>query len=146
MLIEAIAIGLVYGFFLFEWSGLVAGGLIAPGYFAMYFSQPGVIAACLAAALGTMLAVRALSWVTVLYGRRRFLLSVLIGFALQWSASAALLGVDLAQGRLEVVGYVIPGLVANEMDRQGIGRTLLALLLVSCLVYLTMRGLQWYRA
>ena len=28
MIIEAIAIGLVYGFFLFEWTGLVAGGLV----------------------------------------------------------------------------------------------------------------------
>ena len=34
MLIESIALGLVYGFFLFEWSGIVAGGLIAPGYMA----------------------------------------------------------------------------------------------------------------
>ena len=38
MLVEAIAIGLVLGFFLFEWTGLVAGGLIAPGYFALSLS------------------------------------------------------------------------------------------------------------
>lgn len=146
MLIEAIAIGLVYGFFLFEWLGLVAGGLVAPGYFAIYFTQPRVIALCLGTALLTMFVVRALACVAVLYGRRRFILCILVGFALQWTFSAALMSSELARGRLDVVGYVIPGLVAHEMDRQGIGQTLLPLLLLSCLVYLSLRGLQWYHA
>lgn len=146
MLIEAIAIGLVYGFFFFEWTGLVAGGLIAPGYFALAFDRPWAIALCLLTALITMAGVRALSFVTILYGRRRFILSILVAFALQWSVGAMVMGTELAQGRVEVVGYIIPGLVAHEMDRQGIGLTLLALLVLSCLVFLSMRGLAWLRA
>lgn len=146
MLIEAIGIGLVYGFLLFEWTGLVAGGLIAPGYFALALDQPWAVATCLATALATMVLVRALSFATLLYGRRRFILCVLAAFALQWTAGAAIMGSELAQGRVEVVGYIIPGLVAHEMDRQGVGRTLLALLVLSCLVFLTLRGLAWLRA
>ena len=145
MLIEAIAIGLAYGFFFFEWTGIVAGGLIAPGYFAMAFDQPWAIALCLLTALVTMGLVRALSFATILYGRRRFILSVLVAFALQWSVGAMVMGTELAQGRVEVVGYIIPGLVAHEMDRQGIGLTLLALLVLSCLVFLSLRGLAWLR-
>jgi poly-gamma-glutamate biosynthesis protein PgsC/CapC len=145
MLIEAIAIGLVYSFFFFEWTGLVAGGLIAPGYFALAFDQPWAIALCLLTALVTMMVVRVLSFVTILYGRRRFILSVLVAFALQWSVGAMVMGTELAQGRVEVVGYIIPGLVAHEMDRQGIGLTLLALLVLSCLVFLSLRGLAWFR-
>ncbi len=146
MLVEAIAIGLVYGFLYFEGTGLVAGGLIAPGYFAVSFDQPWTIALCLATALATMLAVRAISFVTILYGRRRFIVSVLLAFALQWTLGEALVGGALAPGRLEVVGYVIPGLVAHEMDRQGVGATLLSLLLLSCLVFLSLKGLAWWRA
>ena len=143
MLIEAIAIGLVYGFFFFECTGLVAGGLIAPGYFALAFDQPWAIALCLLSAFATMAVVRSISFVTILYGRRRFIISVLVAFALQWSIGAMAMGTTLAQGRLDVVGYIIPGLVAHEMDRQGIGLTLLALLVLSCLVFLSLKGLAW---
>lgn len=146
MLIEAIAIGLVYGFFFFEWTGLVAGGLIAPGYFALAFDQPWAIGLCLLTGMAAMALVRVLSFVTNLYGRRRFILSILVAFALQWSAGAMVMGTELAQGRVEVVGYIIPGLVAHEMDRQGIGLTLVSLLILSCLVFLSLRGLAWLRA
>lgn len=145
MLIEAIAVGLLLSFILFEATGLVAGGLIAPGYFALYFDQPLVIALCLAAALATMFIVRCLACLTILYGRRRFIVCVLVAFALQWSLGALLMGSELGQGRVEVVGYIIPGLVANEMDRQGVGKTLLALLLLSALTFLCLRGLAWLR-
>lgn len=145
MLIEAIAIGLVYGFFFFEWTGLVAGGLIAPGYFALAFNQPWTVMVCLVVALMTLVLVRVFSAVTILYGRRRFIVSVLIAFALQWSVGAMIIGTELAQGRVEVVGYIIPGLVAHEMDRQGMGLTLLTLLVLSCLVFLSLQGLAWIR-
>lgn len=145
MLIEAVAIGLVYSFFLFEAFGVVGGGLIAPGYFALYLDQPVAIALCLGTAVATMLLIRALSYFAVIYGRRRFMLCVLLAFALQWTAASIFLGSELAQGRIEVIGYIIPGLVAHEMERQGIGLTLVALLLLTSLVYITILGLRCLR-
>ena len=138
MLVEAIAIGLVLGFFLFEWTGLVAGGLIAPGYFALSLERPGTMALCLGVALCTMLFMRLLSRFCLLYGRRRFILCVLVGFTLQWTLGAAIMGTDAALGRVETVSYIIPGLVAHEMDRQGVCSTLLALLVLTCAVRLVM--------
>ena len=82
-----------------------------------------------------MLVVRSLAFVSILYGRRRFLVSVLVAFALQWSFMALFMATQMGQGRLEVVGYIIPGLVANEMDRQGIPQTLLALGTLSTAVF-----------
>lgn len=142
MLVQAIAIGLVYGFFLFEWLGIVAGGLIAPGYLALSFDKPFIIAICIGVAIATMLLVRLLSSAAILYGRRRFIVCVLIAFALQWTAVSALMGSELGAGRVEVVGYIIPGLLANEMERQGAGRTLLALLLLSVAVRLTLMAME----
>ena len=142
MLVQAIAIGLVYGFFLFEWLGIVAGGLIAPGYLALSFDKPFIIAICIGVAIATMLLVRLLSSAAILYGRRRFIVCVLIAFALQWTAVFALMGSELGAGRVEVVGYIIPGLLANEMERQGAGRTLLALLLLSAAVRLTLMAME----
>ncbi|WP_316862201.1 poly-gamma-glutamate biosynthesis protein PgsC [uncultured Cohaesibacter sp.] len=143
MLVQSIAIALVYGFFLFEMTGLTAGGLIAPGYFGLSFDQPWLIGLCLLTAFSTMLLTRCLSYVTILYGRRRFLVSVLMGFALQWVLLSLFMGTELGQGRIEVVGYIIPGLVASEMDRQGPLPTLLALLVLSTLVFLSMKLLLW---
>ena len=142
MLVQAIAIGLVYGFILFEWLGLVAGGLIAPGYLALSFDKPLVIALCIGTAFASMLFVRALSCIVILYGRRRFIVSILVAFALQWTLGAALMGTELGAGRVEVVGYIIPGLLASEMERQGAGRTLLALLLLSSAVRITLLLLE----
>ena len=146
MLIHAIAISLVLGFFFFEWTGLVGGGLVAPGYFALYFERPDMIALCLGVATLTMLLVRTLSHICILYGRRRFILCILTGFVLQWLLSAAFIDADLSHRRLDAVGYIIPGLVANEMERQGVGATLAALLALSAGVRLILELLKMLSA
>jgi gamma-polyglutamate biosynthesis protein CapC len=138
MLIESIALGLVYGFALFEWTGIVAGGLVAPGYMALYFNDPVSIAVCLATALLTLGIVRILSSYCILYGRRRFIVCVLIAFFLQWTVVGGLMDAEFARGTLDLIGFIIPGLLANEMQRQGIGVTLAALLVLSGLVWITM--------
>ena len=142
MLVEAIALSLVLGFVLFEITGLTAGGLIAPGYFALTFDQPVVIATCLVTALLTAAAVRGLAFFTILYGRRRFIVAVLVAFALQWTLTSSVMSSEIGGGRLEVVGFIIPGLVASEMDRQGATPTLLALLATSGRVFLAQKVLH----
>lgn len=139
LLAYSIAIGLVLGFILFELTGLVAGGLVTPGYFALYFDQPWLMVQALAAALAALLLLRLLSRFTVLYGRRRFIVAILLGFALQWMVGALFWGAALAATRIDALGYIIPGILANEMDRQGLAKSLMALLLVSCLVRLVLR-------
>ena len=139
MLVESLAISLVMGFILFETTGLTAGGLIAPGYFGLTFDQPWLISISLGTSVVTMFTVRGLAFVTVLYGRRRFLVSVLLAFAVQWTFMALFMATEMAQGRLDVVGYIIPGLVASEMDRQGLFITLLALGALSTGVFLIMK-------
>ena len=144
MLIESIAFGLIYGFILFEWSGLVAGGLIAPGYLALYFDNPWAIATCIGTALATYAVVRFLSGYCLLYGRRRFIVCVLIAFFLEWFIVGELMQADFARGSLNLIGFIIPGLLANEMQRQGVGVTLLALGVLSSLVWLTLKLMAFY--
>lgn len=134
LLTQSVALGLLIGFLCFELTGIVAGGLVTPGYIALYFDQPFTIVRILLVALSTMASVRLLGFVTILYGRRRFVLTVLIGFALNWSSTALLWGGALAQTRVDALGFVIPGLLAHEMERQGLGRTLVLLFIVSAVV------------
>ncbi|MDR1827871.1 MAG: poly-gamma-glutamate biosynthesis protein PgsC [Methylobacteriaceae bacterium] len=139
LLTQAIALSLLIGFAGFELTGLVAGGLVTPGYFALYFDQPMLIVQSLCVAVATMAGVRACSAVTLLYGRRRFILTVLLGFALQWSSISLFWGAALAETRIDALGFIIPGLLAHEMERQGIGKTVVLLFVVSALVRVVLR-------
>ena len=37
---------------------------------------------------------------------------------------------------LRIIGYIIPGLIANDMEKQGIVKTILSLLAISSIIYL----------
>jgi poly-gamma-glutamate biosynthesis protein PgsC/CapC len=137
-LIEAIAIGLIAGFILYEWIGLSPGGFVVPGYVALFLDRPGVLAATAVASLLAWGAVRGLSRWLVLYGRRRFMLMVLAGFACQWLVERGLGYLSATMPRAEVIGFIIPGLIANEVDRQGVTPTFAALAVLAVFVRLVL--------
>jgi gamma-polyglutamate biosynthesis protein CapC len=116
-----LAISLLYS----ELFGVTPGGIIVPGYLALAIPEPITVALTFGVALLTFFIVRVLATIAVVYGRRRTVLSILIGFLLGSLARAAVgAGTPLAPFDLDVVGYVIPGLLAIWMDRQGVVATL----------------------
>lgn len=139
LLVVSIGVGLAVSLLYSEWVGLAPGGLIVPGYFAVYLAAPRFILTTLAAAALTFLIVRALSTVIIVYGRRRTVLMILTGY-LCGTAPAFLLGAvpHAAGGELAIVGYIIPGLIAIWMDRQGPVETVASLMIVSVLVRLVL--------
>lgn len=126
---SAIAMGLVVGLLFSEAFGMTAGGMIVPGYFAVFLDDPLAIALTVGAALITFVLVRTVSRFAVVYGRRRIVITLLIGFlvgmlirsapALAGSANALPSG-----GEPLVIGFIIPGLIALWIDRQGLVETL----------------------
>ena len=136
MIIEALFIGLVVGFFFYEATGVSPGGVVAPGYFALFVHQPERMLGTIIIALLVWGALELLSPRLILFGRRRLLLALLIGFSAkllfeQWVIPAT--GLEL---NIRAIGYLIPGLVANEMSRQRVFPTLAALTTVTILVYM----------
>ena len=146
MLIESIAIGLVFGFFFYEWIGFSAGGFVVPGYIALYWDRPWMIASTLAISLVAYGLVRWLSHVTILYGRRRFIVVILVGFVIQWLFRELIVRTHFVPMELDPIGYIIPGLIANEMERQRIVPTVLSLVVVSVLVRLALIVLGFLRS
>ena len=136
LLTESIAIGLLLGFFCYEWIGLSAGGFVVPGYIALYWDRPLMVAATLALALMVHLAVEGVSHIAIVYGRRRFMLALLIGFAGQWLLEAAALRTGMIPMEMDAIGYIIPGLIANEMSRQRVIPTVCMLVALSIAVRL----------
>ena len=138
----AIGLGMVISLFLTETLGVMAGGIIVPGYFALYLHNPIKIIATLAISIVAYLIVYLLSKFILIYGRRRLILSLLIGFFLGYILRIILDSTGISQNNnwieLEYIGYIIPGLIASWMDRQGILRTTSVVLIVASIVNLIM--------
>ena len=175
LLALSIGIGLVVSLMFSELLGLAAGGLVVPGYIALYLGRPLDVAATLAAALLAFFLVRILSTFVIVYGRRRTALMILVGYAAGVLIDAAIAAaleasveplavhtptVETAIGAIAstpaaieigVIGYIVPGLIAIWLDRQGLVPTLAALVTSAVVVRLILiltvpEELQWFEA
>ena len=140
MIYEAIGLGLLTSLVLSEALGLVAGGLIVPGYVALYLHDPLRVLGTLLAGIVTMVIVRAIGRLILLYGRRTMVFCVVVGFVVGYS-TRFLLVVDtpgVQASMIQAIGYIIPGLVAYWMVRQGIVETVCTIMMSSILVRLAL--------
>jgi len=125
ILTEAVALGLVFSLYSSEILGFVAGGLVVPGYFVVISSKPTVFLATLAASFLAYFLLRLLSSQMLLYGRRRLLVAVLLGFLFSYlSKQLVFIYPSPLLFKLQAFGFVIPGLLAYWMDKQGVLPTL----------------------
>jgi poly-gamma-glutamate biosynthesis protein PgsC/CapC len=139
MIVTSFALGIAFGFLFFELTGLAAGGIIVPGYIALFVNEPSRILATLAVALVAYLIVEQLARYLVVFGRRRFLLMILVAFTLRLLLEESRMILPESGFDMQAIGYIIPGLIANEFYRQGILRTTAALTVVSVLVWLVLQ-------
>lgn len=138
----AIGLGLTLSLVVSEVFGLASAGLVVPGYVALYLDQPWRVAATFLVALATWAAVRhGLGRLVILYGRRRFGVTVLTGFLLNAALDQALFALPPAAGGLRAIGYIVPGLIANTALQQGVPVTVGVTLLVAACVRLILMGL-----
>ncbi len=135
MIVTSFALGIAVGFIFFEIFGLTAGGVIVPGYLALYMHEPLSILLTIFISFITFHFVMFLSRYLVIFGRRRFLLMVLCGFLIRSIFDFSHIFQTNTELELQVIGYIIPGLIANEFARQGIVRTISAIVTVSIFVY-----------
>jgi poly-gamma-glutamate biosynthesis protein PgsC/CapC len=134
----SIGIGLIVGFIFTELTGLYAGGLVVPGYLALYLDQPLRILATFLVALLAYGIVWVISNFLAIYGRRRFMACVIVGFWLGWLLNRTGMSITPGGPQLRAIGYIIPGLIANDIARQGAARTFLSVLVVAAVVRLLM--------
>lgn len=134
--------GIVLGLIFTELTGLSPGGIIVPGYVALFINRPLEILITGIAAAAVMLAVKLASRLFFIFGRRRYVLCLLSGVLLKLGIeycargfSSVLPAFDSING-IRLIGWLIPGIIANDMYKQGIPRTLLGSATVTALVYL----------
>ena len=127
-----IGIGMVLSLFLTETLGVTAGGIIVPGYIAMNLENPERLVITFGISIITFLLIKLLSQYIMVYGKRRLVLALLIGFLLGYlTRSENNLVSSLTELDFVVIGNIIPGLIANWMDRQGVLRTFCTVLITA---------------
>lgn len=136
MIIELFLAGLIIGFLFYELTGYSAGGIIAPAYFALSVHAPLRIASTLLAAVIVWGAVILLSRAFIIFGRRRLMIAIILGFCVKLLLESIFEASNLTFYDLSIVGYIIPGLIASEMVRQKPLPTAGAIAIVTTLVFL----------
>jgi len=122
-----------------ELLGASAGGIVVPGYIALYLDKPLQILGTLVISLLTWGIIRIISNFTLLFGKRRMVLSILIGFILGWlSRILVVQDITIHQLQMQSIGYIIPGLIANWFERQGFWKTLSSMGIAAIVVRLAL--------
>ena len=139
-------IGILVSLFVTETTGFSPGGVVTAGYLALFALQPVWLAGTLAVALVTWGVVRLLGRRLLLYGRRLFAMHLLTGMMLGQALMLAGRGLTHWDWGISVIGWIIPGLLSRDFDRQGLGPTVavtaLSVVLIR-LVALLGDGLLW---
>lgn len=136
LLPEAIGVGLVVSLLFTELFGLAAGGMVVPGYIALFLTDPLSVAATLLAGVVTYMGVHALKSVVILYGRRLTAVAILLGYLVGLAGRAVTGGNMAGLGEFDFIGFIIPGLIAIWINRQGMVETLTSIVTVAAVARL----------
>jgi len=131
-----LAVGLTASLALAEILSIAPGGYIVPGYLALNLDQPARVVATIGVALATFLLMKLLGRFLILYGMRRFVLYLLVGFGL--GILYATLVAEHAHTPIQAIGFLVPGLMASWLDRQGVAVTLGSMITVVILARLAL--------
>ena len=137
MLHKAIGISIILGFLFSEFLGIATGGLVSAGYMAFFMATPARIISTLVLSMVIYFLTILLQKFIIIYGRRRFMVVVLLSLIGTWlveqvfSKYLGFIGQDV-----RMVGFIIPGLIANDMLKQGVVKTLAAVTILSAIIRL----------
>jgi len=131
----SIGLGIVLSLLLSETLGVTAGGIIVPGYISLYLHHPLQVIITFIVAILVWGIIQWVGKITFLYGKRRMVLALILGFFFGF-ISRNYFYFPSEFGQLAVIGNIIPGLIANWMDRQGVIKTVAVVLITAVLVKL----------
>jgi len=130
IVLAGVALSLIFS----ELTGLSPAGLVVPGYIALSLQTPQRVVYTLALAFAAWGIAKILARFMILYGRRRFAVLILLAFTVDLAVtSLGILSYDPG-----VIGVLVPGIIAQEMEKQGVLKSLLSLGVVVGILVLVM--------
>ena len=139
----SIGLGIILSLVLSETLGVTAGGIIVPGYISLYLHHPIQVLVTFGVAILVWAIIQGMGKVMFLYGKRRIVLALILGFFFGYISRNFIFFMPEEIGSVAVIGNIIPGLIANWMDRQGVVRTISVVILTAVLVKLAIIGRKW---
>jgi poly-gamma-glutamate biosynthesis protein PgsC/CapC len=135
MNLETIFIGIVVALLYTEFMGFYPGGIIVPAFIALSLDRPSRALVTLLTACLSLLVYKLISRYFILFGKRRFVIMILLGGF--WAQLWLILSPSFFSGSPEfrAVGLIIPGLLANNLERQKFLPTLASLVTVVVITY-----------
>jgi poly-gamma-glutamate biosynthesis protein PgsC/CapC len=124
-----LAIGIVFSLFYSRRTGWTSGGLVSPGLLAAQAADPLRFAALLALSVVLSAILRFLTKAFSLYGRERVGAALLLTLALRVALRVVFhweTGIDALW-----IGWIAPGLIAADVERQGMTMTLASVISVT---------------
>ena len=131
---EVVLAGVAVSLLFSEFTGLSPAGLVVPGYIALSLQTPVRVVYTLLIALIAWGVARVLSRWMILYGRRRFAVLILLSFLI----NALIVRSGLLPYDPGMIGVLVPGIIANEVEKQGALKSLLSLAVVVGVLVLLM--------
>ena len=134
----SIGLGMVLSLLLTEIIGLTAGGIIVPGWVALHLHNPLSVFVTFIIAFIVFIIVEVSSKFMFIYGKRRLVISLLLGFIMGLIFNTYFSIFISNKFSLEIysIGFIIPGMIANWMSRQGVLRTITIIFITSPIVQL----------
>jgi len=128
-------LGLLISLLFLGITGLYPGGIIVPSYLVLFIDHPLRLAVTLIAAVLTLLCFRLASRYLIIFGTRRYVFMILVAGV--WTSTSILLLPAYFPESMEfrVIGWIIPGLIANHFERQGVLITTASILTVTVSTY-----------
>ena len=129
-------IGILISIIFYELTDISPGGIIVPGILVMYFDSIERIIYTIIIAFITFLIVKLLSKYLLVFGKRRFVLMIIVSMTLNIILELIMGALSVNLLSISIVGYTIAGLIANDFYKQGVKKTLPALTICVCLLEL----------
>ena len=129
-------VGIVISLLYAEKAGVLPGGIIVPAYLALIFDQPFFIMAIFfISTLIYFFVVHVLSRITILYGRRKFAAMLLTGVVLKLTFDYFYPIIPFEIYELRGIGVIVPGLIANSFQKQGVVITVTSTMILSGITF-----------
>ena len=144
MIYETLLIGIIVAIIYTEILETYPGGIIVPAYVALHLDDPLRVVITVSIAFLSLIVYQLLCRYFILFGKRRFVTLLLIGVLLSQILTLLSASVSMTSNKLLVVGWLIPGLLANNLEKQRWLPTLASLVTVAVLTYVLVHLLAWF--
>lgn len=131
-----VILGILVSIIFYELTDISPGGIIVPGLMVLYIDQIDRMIYTVIIAIITCYVVKLISKHLIIFGKRKFVFMIIVSLIINFILSFILKLTNFNFFNISLVGYTISGLIASDISKQGIKKTVPSLAIVICIIEL----------